>query len=106
MVLRPGSSHVEGERDSRGARRIGLIAFYIWIFLPLSPVQRVATGLGRATSPLLKEESDVLRLTLIAQFTQSLYLDRACSWSAFASCDYPVNIRKVHRAKRVEQRLE
>ena len=81
--------------------------FNIGIFLPLSPVQRVAAGLGRATTPLLKEKSDVLRLTLIAQFTQPLYFDRTRSWSALSSCDYPMNIRNPpSQARRAMVRMK
>ena len=59
----------------------------------MSSVQRIAASPGCATTPLLEEESDVLRLTLIAQFTQPLYFDRTRPWSALnlrrLSNEYP-----------------
>ena len=79
---------------------------HVRVLLPLASVQRIAARLGGAASPLLEEEGDSLRPTLVAQGTRPVRFHGAGARPAFAADDNPLNLLQIDIAYRAQQRLE
>ena len=66
--------------------------FAVCVFRTLDPICAIG-------SPLLEEESGVLRTCLSIEATHLVGIHRACNRSAFATDNHPIDVGEVHLAK-------